>query len=66
MLDIPMPEPRLKRAGIVPGVGQGIAASVTQHVRVNWEGHAGPFAKAVDQGVEALRRHRPARSVVNT
>jgi hypothetical protein len=28
-----MPEPRLKRAGIVPGVGQGIAASVTQHVR---------------------------------
>ncbi len=31
-----------------------------QHVGMDREGHAGPLAEALDQSMEALRRHRRA------
>jgi len=60
MLDIAMPEPRLQRSRIMSLVGKLVAAAVPQHVGMDREGHAGPLAEALDQGMEALRRHRRA------
>jgi hypothetical protein len=53
-------EPPLNRPGIMPPVGQRVAARMAKHVGVDHEGHAGPLAEALDQGMEALRRHRRA------
>lgn len=43
---------------IVPLVRQFVAAGVPEHVGVDWEGHVGPLAKALDQRMEAFWRHR--------
>jgi len=53
-----MPEPRLQRPRIVPLVGKLVTAAMAQHVGMDGERHAGPFAEALDQGMEAFRRHR--------
>jgi len=33
VLDVLVPEPSLQRPRVVPGIGQGVAAGVAQHVR---------------------------------
>jgi hypothetical protein len=45
----------------VPGVSQGIAAGVPQHVREDGEGHTGAPAEALEQADIG-----PPRSLVNT
>ena len=55
MLNVAVPEPRLQRPRIVP---QLVTAAVPQHMGMNREGHAGPFAEVLDQGMEDFRRHR--------
>src|SRR5262249_31664771 len=57
VLDVLVPEPGLQRPRVVPGIGQGIAAGVAQHVREDGEGHAGAPAEALKQRAEALGRH---------
>jgi hypothetical protein len=57
MLNVAVPEPCLQRPGIVPLVGKLITATVAQHVRMDREGHSSSLAEALDQGMEALRRH---------
>jgi hypothetical protein len=44
MLDILVPHPGLDRSGIMAGVGQGVAASVPEHVGMDREWHARAFA----------------------
>jgi hypothetical protein len=58
MLDVAMAEPRLESPRIVPGVRQGEAARVPQHVRMDWKRHASALAEAHHQCVDTLRRHR--------
>jgi hypothetical protein len=41
VLDIAVPEVRLKRPRVVPPVGQGMAAGVPEHVRVRLEAELG-------------------------
>ena len=60
MLNIAVPEPRLQRPRIVPLVGKLVAAAMPKHVGMDREGHAGSLAETLDQGMEALRRHRRA------
>jgi hypothetical protein len=52
-----MAESCLEGPRIVPGVRQGEAARVPQHVRVDRKRHASALAKARDERVKALRRH---------
>ena len=59
MLDVSVPEPCLQRPGVVAGVGQRVAATVAQHVRVDGERHLSPAF-----GVAACRR-RVLRSVTH-
>jgi hypothetical protein len=54
VLDILMPEPCLQRPRVVPGISQGVAAGVPQHVRKNGEGHTGAPAEVLEQRAEAL------------
>ena len=44
VLDVLVAEPRLQRAGVVAGIGQGVAAAVPQHMRVDRERHFGPLS----------------------
>jgi hypothetical protein len=53
-------EHQARSARIVPGVRQGEAARVPQHVRMDWKRHASAIAEARDQRVKALGRHRAA------
>jgi hypothetical protein len=55
-----MSEPRLDGAGIVPLVGEGVAAGVAQHVRMRLEVEAGFRAGTLDHLGEAARRERRA------
>src|SRR5262245_32461923 len=57
VLDVLVAEPCLQRPRIVPGIGQGVAAGVPQHVREDREGHPGAPAEALEQRAEALGRH---------
>jgi hypothetical protein len=43
VLDVAMAKPGLQR-GVVASVGEGVAASVAQHVRERREGHSGALA----------------------
>src|SRR5260370_27850180 len=62
----PAPTARALPPGLVAQVGQNWTPIVgqnwmpidTQHVGMDRKGHAGPLAEALDQGMEALRRHR--------
>jgi hypothetical protein len=49
-----MPEPVLNGASVVPGVGQGVAAALPQHVRVHGEIEAGARADALDQSIGGI------------
>src|SRR5215510_13514337 len=60
VLDVLVAEPCLQRPRIVPGIGQGVATGVPQHVREDGEGHTGAPAEALEQRAEALGRHRAA------
>jgi len=60
VLDIAMAKPRLQCPCIVARIGQGVAAGVPEHVRVDWECHSCPFAEPRNQGMEALGAHGPA------
>jgi hypothetical protein len=55
-----VPESGLQRPGVVAGIGQRVAATVAQHVRMDGERHLGPNANAAKQGMEAFGRHRAA------
>src|SRR5262245_57976118 len=57
VLDVLVAEPCLQRPRIVPGIGQGVAAGVPQHVREDGEGHTGAPAEALEQRAEALGGH---------
>src|SRR5215471_3318898 len=57
VLDVLVAEPCLQRPRIVPGIGQGVATGVPQHMREDGEGHAGAPAEALEQRAEALGRH---------
>jgi hypothetical protein len=48
VLDVFVPEPCLQRPRIVPGIGQGVATGVPQHVREDREGHVGALAEALE------------------
>jgi hypothetical protein len=56
VLDRPVPEPVLNGAGVMAGVGQGVAAAVPQHVGVDGEIEAGARADALDQSIGGVRR----------
>jgi hypothetical protein len=58
MLNISVPEPRLQRPRIMPLVGKLVTATMAQHVGMDREWHAGSLADALDEGMEALGRHR--------
>ena len=51
VLDVLVAEPCLQRPRIVPGIGQGVATGVPQHVREDREGHAGALAEALSSEV---------------
>jgi hypothetical protein len=53
MLDILVAKVMLQRAGIVPIVGELIAAGVTQHVRMNAKWHFGGLSETLDKPMEA-------------
>jgi hypothetical protein len=56
-----MPEPSLDRPGIVPLVGEGIAAGMAKHVRMGFQLKAEPFAgRPLDHSGKAGRRERRA------
>src|SRR5262249_44697383 len=46
VLNIAMAEPSLQRSGVVASIGQGIAASMPQHVREDLEWHSSTLAEA--------------------
>src|SRR5262249_61422625 len=48
VLDVLVAEPCLQRPRTVPGIGQGVAAGMPQHVREDREGHAGALAEALE------------------
>ena len=58
MLDVLVPEVGLQRTGVVAGVGQGVAASMAQHVQMDRERQLGPQSDARKQGVKGLGRQR--------
>jgi hypothetical protein len=53
-----VPEPILDCPGIMPSVGQSIAASMPQHVAVNRKVEAGAHANALDQSIGGIRCER--------
>jgi hypothetical protein len=61
-----MPEPVPNGAGVMAGVGQGVAAAMPQHVGVHGEVEAGACPDALDQSIGGIRRERAPRSVANT
>jgi hypothetical protein len=60
MLDCLMPEIVLDRPGIVTGIGQGIAASVPEHVGMNRKAELGLSAQALNVAVQGISRERRA------
>jgi hypothetical protein len=57
MLNVLVPEIGLQSPHIMTGIGQGEAAAVPQHVRVDRERHSSPFANPGKQAMKCLRRH---------
>jgi hypothetical protein len=55
-----MTEPILNGADVMTGVGQDIAATVPQHVRMHREGETGALTDALDQPIDRVRRERAA------
>ena len=55
-----MTKPILKCARIVAGVGEGIAAGVSQHVRMDRERQSCALADALYQAVDGIRSEWPA------
>src|SRR5262249_16834809 len=67
VLDVLVAEPCLQRPRAMPGISQGVAAGVPQHVRKNGEGHTGAPAEARSNSVPKLLADiGPPRSLVNT
>src|SRR5262245_7132829 len=58
VLDVLVPEICLQRPRVVASVGERVAGSVAQHVRMDGKGHASALTDAAEQSVEALGRHR--------
>src|SRR5262249_9902818 len=56
VLNVSVPEPSLQRPGVVAGVGQGIAAAVPQHMRVDWERHFRPLSDPAQWRMECFGR----------
>src|SRR5215468_4536127 len=54
VLDGAMAEPILNGPRVVPHIGQGIAASVPQHVHVNLEGKPCALADVLDQAIDGI------------
>jgi hypothetical protein len=50
-----MAEPILNASRVVPSIGQGVAAGMAQHVRMNGKGEPGARADALDQAVDGWR-----------
>jgi hypothetical protein len=59
VLDGPVAEPILNASRVVSGIGQGIAASVAEHVSVNRKREAGALINALDQPVDGIGRANP-------
>ena len=51
-----MAEPIVNAPRVVAGVGQGVAASVPEHVGVSRKGEAGAPADAFDQPIDGVGR----------
>jgi hypothetical protein len=58
--DRPVPEPSLDSPGVMPLVGEGVAAGVTEHVRVRLELETGPDRDPLDHAGKAGRCERRA------
>jgi hypothetical protein len=54
MLDVLVPEPCLQRPRVVPGINQGVAAGVAQHVLEDGEGDTNPPAEAYVSTIDGL------------
>src|SRR5262249_18305030 len=59
VLDVLVSEPDLERPSVVARVRQGVAAAMSQHVRMDRKRHLGPNTDAAEQRMECLGRHRP-------
>ena len=57
VLNIPVSKVVLQRASIVAIIGEFVAASMAQHVRMDWEWHLGGFPEALDKPMEADWAH---------
>jgi len=55
-----MPKPILNPARVMPGIRQGVAAAVSQHVRVRLERKPGALADALDKTVHRVGSERAA------
>jgi hypothetical protein len=66
VLDVLVAETVLQGSGIVPVVGELIAARMPQHVRMQLERHPGGLAKPLDEMVEADGAHAIADEVIRT
>ena len=55
-----------QRAGVVAGVGEGVAAGVAQHVDVDRKGHLARAPMRLMSRFTAAEVKRPPRSVANT
>ncbi len=55
-----MPKPILNGAGVMPGVGQSVAAAMPQHAGVDREIEARARADALDQPIGGVGRERGA------
>ena len=55
-----MPKPILNPARVMPGIRQGVAAAVSQHVRVHRERKPGALADALDKAVHRVGGERAA------
>jgi hypothetical protein len=53
-------EPILNPSRVVADVGQGVAAAVAEHVRVDLKGEAGARANPLDQAIDGIERKRAA------
>jgi hypothetical protein len=58
VLDRAVSKPILNGAGVVAGVGQGVAAAMPHHVAVDQEVKAGAITDALDQPIGGIRRKR--------
>ena len=63
VLNIPVSKVVLQRASIVAIIGEFVAASMAQHVRMDWEWHLGGFPEALDKPIGLIG---PPRSETNT